>query len=319
LLVAPGLVFAALFVRLQCFPGQAACNRTPAERGLRFEALHRSSAAGVPLAGWYVPPPVAPAPAVLLLHGHGGRKDQYLDSIAFLHREGFGVVAFDMRHHGESGAAVVTFGIREAEETRGFLEDVLSRPEHRGQKVGVLGYSMGAVTALRAAKLYPDVAAVVADSPFSSLQTQSRWRVAAFVGDRLSGYFWPFAMAAGCLATGLAPSAWEVKAWLADIAPRPIFLIHGEDDRNIEPGHSRELVAAAPGPIESWFVPGACHTCSKDARRDEYERRVAEFFRVHLRPARAAARVPAAGQPPGPARSARREERPPAANLGDPP
>lgn len=274
----PGLLFGAFFAKVQCFPGHGASTRTPADLGLKFEALRFTAGDGVQTAGWYMPPPSSPAPAVIALHGHKGRKQDFLEQAAFLQRAGFGVVLFDLRHHGDSGDAVVTFGVREAEEVRPYLDFLKARPEHAGRKVGVIGWSMGAVTALKAASLYPELAAIVADSPFASLSEESYWRVAGIVPRPFTAYAWAFTMAAGCLSTGLPPSAWEVTEWLPALAPRPVFFIHGTDDTNIPVTQTEKLVGAIGRPVELWYVRGVNHVDARKVYAKEYAGRVSSFF-----------------------------------------
>lgn len=278
----PGLLFSIWYVRIQCFPYQKPILNTPRSVGLAFETLRQTSSDGVQTVGWYVAPPKGPAPAVLVLHGHGGHRDQILEQLAFLHAAGFGAVAMDLRHHGESQPAICTFGLTEALDVRAWLDFVEARAEHKGQKIGLLGYSMGAVTALSAMKRYPDVAATVADSPFASLSDEVRWRLSRFVPDALLGYAWFFTLSAGCTATHAPPSAWELTTWLPQIAPRPVFLIHGTADMTT-PYAASEALAAAGGPnVSKWIVEGATHTGSRTKNKPEYDRRVVEFFRKVL-------------------------------------
>jgi fermentation-respiration switch protein FrsA (DUF1100 family) len=278
----PGILFGALFAKIQCFPGPSKAVRTPADLGLGFERLRLVASDGVPTVGWYLPPPSAPAPAVIVLHGHKGRKDDFLEQAAFLNRAGFGVAMFDMRHHGESGEAVVTFGVREADEVKPYLEFLKGRPEHAGRKIGVIGWSMGAVTALKAASLYPELAAIVADSPFAKLSEQSYWRVAGFVPRPFTTYAWMFTMATGCLLTGLPPSAWDVTRWLPALGQRPVFFIHGTDDNNIPFTQTEQLVSVIGRPVEMWYAKGVNHVDARKVYAKEYAERVTAFFRKTL-------------------------------------
>jgi fermentation-respiration switch protein FrsA (DUF1100 family) len=63
-------------------------------------------------------------------------------------------------------------------------------------------------------------------------------------------------------------------AHIAEIKPRPVFLIYGE----FEADHGQALYAAAGEPRQLWIVPGVGHGGYQTAYPDEYERRVIEFF-----------------------------------------
>ncbi|MBI4861306.1 MAG: alpha/beta hydrolase [Candidatus Riflebacteria bacterium] len=282
IVLAPGVVFGLVFVKIQCYPGRTRVVDSPESHGMPSERVDLTGEDGVPLKGWYMPPPKAPAPAVLVLHGHVGNRGEHLAQARFLRDAGFGVLTFDFRQHGESGPALVTFGIHEAEEARTYLRYVLGRKEHAGQKVGLHGFSMGAVTALRTASLCPEVACVVADSAFSSLTSQARWRISQVTPPHLDGYCYVFAMVAYRLASGLSPGLWDVTGWVKRIGPRPIFFIHGDADGNILAEHTTILAAAAQGPKQVWVVAGAGHIESRTKEPAEYARRVTEFFKKNL-------------------------------------
>ncbi|HUM06878.1 MAG TPA: alpha/beta fold hydrolase, partial [Terriglobales bacterium] len=61
----------------------------------------------------------------------------------------------------------------------------------------------------------------------------------------------------------------------------PILLIHGANDDNIPPRHSRELHAANPTATELWEVPGAGHVASITTQPEAYQRRVTQWFDTH--------------------------------------
>jgi fermentation-respiration switch protein FrsA (DUF1100 family) len=69
----------------------------------------------------------------------------------------------------------------------------------------------------------------------------------------------------------------NLKALVARIAPRPIFLIfatHGQGGEELNPAYYE----AAGEPKALWEIPEASHTGGLDARPAEYERRVTAFF-----------------------------------------
>lgn len=278
----PGLLFGLCFARVQFFPGRAAPRGSPGDHGLATLDLKMQSADGLETRGWYIAPSRSPAPAMLVVHGYGGRRDRMLEVAAFLHRAGYGIAMMDLRQHGDSPDAAVTFGIREAQDVAPYLDFLASRPEHHGHDIGIIGCSLGAVTSLRLASLDPRVAAVVADSPFDSLSRQAWWRIQKEVPRALVPYCWFFTILAGALTTGVLPSEWEVGEWLVRIAPRPIMIIHGQADSSIPVEASRRLLEAAPGPVESWLVPGADHLDAMDDR-EAYAGRITDFLSRHVK------------------------------------
>ncbi len=66
------------------------------------------------------------------------------------------------------------------------------------------------------------------------------------------------------------------------LSPRPLLIIHGEEDTHTPLLHARALYAAAAEPRDLWLVPNAGHVRCHDAATEEYERRVGTFFRAAL-------------------------------------
>ena len=64
----------------------------------------------------------------------------------------------------------------------------------------------------------------------------------------------------------------------AQIAPRAVFFIYGEDGQEVEKALNPVLYDAALPPKAIWEVPGAGHTGGIEAQPEEYERRVIGFF-----------------------------------------
>ncbi len=78
------------------------------------------------LAGWFVP--VAETrKAVVLLHGYGTTRTQMLARARFFHDQGFAALLHDARGHGESGEALVSFGLFETRDLLGALDWLRSR------------------------------------------------------------------------------------------------------------------------------------------------------------------------------------------------
>jgi fermentation-respiration switch protein FrsA (DUF1100 family) len=84
---------------------------------------------------------------------------------------------------------------------------------------------------------------------------------------------------------------------VAQIAPRPLFLIHGLQDSTISPQDSQRLFAAAGEPKRLWLVEGVEHCGAYFQDRGNYCQRIAAFFAESLaddKPAKADASVKSA-------------------------
>ena len=147
--------------RLMLIGRRAPLTRTPADAGLEYEDIAFPAADGLQLRGWFVPRGGGdgPGPVVIFVHGWlwnrlgnvGGqvpvpdRDVDFLPAVRALHDAGFGVLLFDVRHHGESGRprAPMTYGPLEARDFVGAVRYARSRPDVDGERIGAIGTSMG--------------------------------------------------------------------------------------------------------------------------------------------------------------------------------
>ena len=258
-------------------PAREAKGATPA---IAFEAVTFPSADGVTLAGWWIPAG-EPRGIVIFLHGYGDSKDQVLPLLPFLHDEGYHVLAFDARAHGESHGAWTTVGLDEVHDVRGALAFVAQKDPAASEQIALLGYSMGAATAINAAAVADAVDVVIADSAFATLENIASNSITAFTG--LPKY--PF----GPLSVVFA--GWMVGKDVAENAPAraireaaaPTLVIQGLEDTIAFPDEDGEAIArAAPAGSALWLVPGAAHVQAHAIAKDEYERRVSAFLTEHL-------------------------------------
>ncbi len=149
---------------------QAAYMPHPGER-IVFEG-----ASGTPLVGlWFQHP--APKGAVLLVHGIGAEKVQFLPAVRVLVQRGYHVFTYDQRNHGESGGLSCTLGIVESEDLRRAWD--LLRERTRGAPIRrvVMGISMGGAAAQLALPGLEDLDGLILDSTFARLEPIARRQI----------------------------------------------------------------------------------------------------------------------------------------------
>jgi len=247
--------------------------------GLDYEDVALTTGDGLRLAAWYIPS--QNGAAIIAQHGYHASRDEMINEAQMLARHGYGVLMFDARAHGYSDGDLITFGLKEIADTRAAIDYLLTRPDVDAGRIGALGNSQGAVTLILATAQYPEIKALVGDSPYAALQDEIATGVKAFTG--LSPF--PFApliqffaeRKAGFTADSVAPIH-----HIAQIAPRPVFLMQGGADSLIPIDSGRRLYDAAGEPKALWFDPALGHVQFDTARADEYERRVVEFFNAYL-------------------------------------
>ena len=148
---AVSLVAAARMLR----PYRKTSQIAPGDVGLHYEDVWlKARGEELTIAAWHIPAEQATR-AIILAHGVGGcRGHDY--SLSSLHlvtelvESGFTVLMIDLRGHGESDAAWMTYGMSERRDVLGAVDWLLERGYQPGS-IGVLGLSMGGVAGLGAA------------------------------------------------------------------------------------------------------------------------------------------------------------------------
>ncbi|MCK9283952.1 MAG: alpha/beta hydrolase [Rhodocyclaceae bacterium] len=255
--------------------------QTPADFGLVFSEVAVTTADGLRLVGWYVPG--RNGALVIAQHGYKSQRGEMLEEAQMLARRGYGVLLTSLRAHDRSDGEVITFGVREIEDANAWYRYALTLPGVDGKRIGMLGNSMGAVIAIEYAAQQPGIRALVAHSPFSSLDETIATSVSYYTG--LPPF--PFAALIQFWAErrlGVGAASIDAKHWIGSISPRPVLILQGGADVTVIPQSGRLLYAAAGEPKELWFEPELGHANFDTQLSAEYERRVGDFFDRHLLP-----------------------------------
>jgi Dipeptidyl aminopeptidases/acylaminoacyl-peptidases len=179
---------------------------------------------------------------IIVCHGYGdskfmvgGRtpsdvKVDHLKLAKLFLDQGFNTLLFDFRGHGSyAGKTGVTIGFNEQQDLLGAINFVKSRGI--GDAIGLIGFSMGAATALSILNKTANVNFVIADSPFSDLRDYLKSNMKIWTG--LPDFpFVPMIILNFKLIYGVDYSTVSPLKSLnkSDI---PILLIHGKRDTTI--------------------------------------------------------------------------------------
>jgi pimeloyl-ACP methyl ester carboxylesterase len=275
LLVALALVYGATRPERKPFeahPGDFALKYEDVSFTPRGEALT--------LRGWLLPGSTG-APYLIFVHGIGDQRtgnDALELASRLVQQDGYNVLLFDLRAQGTSDGDFVSAGEFERYDVLGAYDFLIGRGAEPG-RVGLVGRSYGAATAIMAAALEPGIAAVVADSPFAEVRDRIARETARKtpIPQGLVRIFLP-------PADLFADLLYDIH--LDDLKPErdvakleyPVLVIHGEADERIPISEARRVHAAAPTGSQFWTLPGVSHADAFPTHPEEYLQRVRAYL-----------------------------------------
>jgi fermentation-respiration switch protein FrsA (DUF1100 family) len=236
----------------------------------------------VSLSGWYLPT-AADNRCIILIQGTKHHRNSQEIRALRLGRDlvdrGFSVLLFDFRARGKSEGDRSSEGDREQWDVFGAIDYVTGRgiPVER---IGLLGFSLGAGVALLVAAQEPRIPAIVSDSGFLDYMRDLQ---NLYIGPfRLPSWFDVFVALAGRIFFE-ADFSNVRPAHVVEQVAQPILFIHGEEDPVISVEETIELYSISDNPQDRiWIVPGAEHVNVYRKMPEEYVDRVSRFFKRHI-------------------------------------
>ena len=253
----------------------------PSNYGLAFEDVEFGSRDGEEsLSGWYLPGNAA-APHLIFVHGNGSVRsgDNAVDLASRLVERDYNILLFDLRGRGSSTGGKASGGFFERQDVLGAFDYLVAMREASPDRIGLVGFSLGAATSLMTAALEPGFAAVVADSPFADaadMVTEEaarqspvpRWLVPIFVPTSKL-------MADGIYGISIGELVPERDVAKLDY---PVLVIHGEADERVPIEQGERVAAAGQAGTFLWRVPKVDHVDAFKTHPEEYTDRVAAYL-----------------------------------------
>ncbi|MBM3494004.1 MAG: alpha/beta hydrolase [Armatimonadetes bacterium] len=247
----------------------------PPDVGVPEDVSFRTSD-GLTLSGWYFATPNARA-VLVLCHGHQFHRCQMLDVMRGLKDGPFSFLLFDFRCAGRSEGKLSTIGADEVRDLEAAVEWLKSRPDTHSLPIGVFGYSMGGAVAIMAAAHDDRIEAVATQGAYASLDRAIADRGRFFIG-RLGPLLAQPALLLGKRWLGQDPASVAPVGAVADIAPRPVMIFHGEWDPFISPDDGRLIYVAAREPKRLRILKRSWHIGVDARERPAYHAELRRFF-----------------------------------------
>lgn len=246
-----------LIQRRLAFPSPRAALPDPVRVGLAdAEPLTLSMRNGTRLAGWYLPPRLAPPfPALLWFYGNGETIAAIAPVLRDFRPPGTAVLVVDYPGYGASDGRASEQGLYETAELA--YDTLLARPGIDPARVFVYGRSLGSAAALHVATTRTP-ARLVLESPFTSARDMARRHYPLF-----------------------PPVLLRVRLDNLAAIKRvrcPVLVFHGSADRLVPAEMGHRLATAAPGAVEFVTIAGAGHNDGYGLGGRAYREKLWEFF-----------------------------------------
>lgn len=273
----------SLVTRATTRPMDRRLTSTPKDYQAPYKDVEFTASDGVQLSGWLLPSRDKHA-TIIFSHGLFRSRRELLDRAMDLWRLGYGVLLYDARNHGDSGAARVTLGYNERLDAEAAVR-YLQTEAHTTDKIVLFGISMGAATALLAAAETPEVAAVIADSSYLNFKDTSDHHIRLFFHIPA----WPLAGEIRALMEwrgNFEGDQLDALAAVRRLGDRPAMFIAAANDRRMPPDIAQKLYDAAASSKRKLLVidgPGSeIHGHAYQADPPRYINEIAAFLQNAL-------------------------------------
>lgn len=256
----------------------------PSNYGLHFEEVSFFSRGdNIELDGWYI---VGDDSSVNLIFVHGISSnrtgDNAMDLASRLVDKGFSVLLFDLRAHGSSGGERISGGDHERRDVLGAYDFLVNRGVP-SNKIGVLGFSMGAATSILALAEESSIQALVADSPYANVSDLMAYEISrkTIIPESIAPIFIPGATLCAGLFFDIDISVLDTETVVSKL-DYPILVIHGSDDTRIPVEHGIRVHMASHPESDLWLLPEVDHVDSFTNHPSKYVQKVVKYFTNRL-------------------------------------
>jgi len=237
--------------------------------------------------------PQHPGLCCVCVHGGGRDRRAFLRHVPLFVKRGIPCLLFDFREHGISDGSGrgFTYGVKEH-------MDVSAAVKFMKKKSGastclVLATSVGATSAIIAAAEDQNIDGIIAENPltrpeelltflysnalnYSLGPKYADWTLCKWFGRLLVAVF--LTRIGALRIDSLWPDHRGAIDVVHKISPRPILVMHGDNDTIIPFSQGISVFEAAQEPKKMWLVKGGAHCQLYDHYPDEYEEKVEELI-----------------------------------------
>ncbi len=270
-------------------PKRRLATASPKDFGIEhWQDVDFLSSDGLKLGGWFIPAADASKATIIFAHGIRGNRASLLPQAAALVSQGYGALLFDLRNHGASEGDITTMSAQEVFDVEGAIRFLKARSDVNPANIGIIGHSLGAATAIRAAARYTDIKFVVAQAAFADL-CQSMHQAARSLAGLSARHRLLNAALSPFVTLMIRYAETQVGEKARSISPlrdlqkfsTPCLFIHGLNDSTIDASNSEQLYAQAKGEKELLLLADTGHKSFSSKDYSAFMSSVVSFVARH--------------------------------------
>ncbi len=249
----------------------------PDDFDIEYSEVSFETEDGVDLKGWWMDK--NSDKTLICLHGYTASRwyEIYMRPLLnILKDKHYNILYFDLRAHGRSGGNRTSFGLKEHLDLKASLDWLEKKHEESCKKIGLIGYSMGAVVAVKCLVSDERVDCAVADSPPIDMDSTSARSLNYFAG--IPPSFYHFIKPMIRLMFGI--KTFDLYVYV-DHIDKPLLLIAGENDPIVHLSEVRKIYEGSKDCVELWSTEGE-HVRTIQIDLKNYEKKITSFFEEHL-------------------------------------
>ncbi|PJZ86168.1 alpha/beta hydrolase [Leptospira harrisiae] len=277
LLVAVAFYFSSLvlYPKVNCKLDHHVYCQGPSELGLEFEEVEITTADKLNLVSYWIPAKQNKG-SIIMVHGHGGQRNEGLRFAKSLHEAGYNLLLLSLRrNHG----GFASMGFHEQKDVDAAIQFLKSKGY---EKIGIFGFSMGSATSIIAMADHPEIQAGIFSSGYGSaidVLVESAKRDFGIPYYPLI----PVVKLALNLRGDMDIDSVRPIDKIASISPRPIAIFHCTKDDYVDYHHAKDLYAKAGEPKSLWSPECNRHERLWNFAPKEAETRAVVFFEKYLK------------------------------------
>ncbi len=215
-----------------------------------------------------------PKAIIILAHGYSnpGGKNQMLSHVAYLNEASYSVYLLDFRSFGESDGQKIYLGSKEWQDLESLYNYISSLSENYGKKIGYLGFSMGAVSAVNSVAKTGKGDFIIAVVPYASIDSLFQFRLKKNI---FSSFFFTKAALIAELGTDSQKISPENLISKIEI---PIIIFSAKNDTQINPSDPEKLYNLINTNLQKEFWQADSDHNIFSTLPDEFEQHVLSFL-----------------------------------------